>query len=106
MEIKGFTHKTKEGKWFLTDQPVLKSCCHIEPKEDEVIFLEVDEPLYEKRLYKFEGIISHDGTKRIFHGKKEESAFMGSDLLVVFSTFAIFIALLTLKHKIQRRWEN
>lgn len=69
-EVKGFVHQDQEGRYFLTDSPVLKSCCKAKPKEGEALYIETDDLLEVKRLYTFEGTLGVDG---IFHGKKLES---------------------------------
>jgi hypothetical protein len=66
-EIKGIVHKNGD-EWFITDSPVLKSCCQARPREDEVVYLQNIKDLKEKRLYTFAGVIQQIGDRKVFSG--------------------------------------
>ena len=90
-EFSGFTHKSEEGDWFLTDQPNLQSCCQAAPNESQVLFLSTRDPLDEKRLYKFEGSVRLEGSRKILEGVKLKVKSIG--FLHLFTLLGIVLIL-------------
>lgn len=90
--MRGFTHKSAEGEWFLTDQPTLKSCCQSSPSMSEVVFLITDDPIEEKRLYTFEGTVVHEGGKTTLVGKKVDVGEKPFTMIIAVGALALLIS--------------
>jgi hypothetical protein len=100
-EIVGFAHQDSKGAWFLTDSPVLKSCCQAAPDADEVVFINKAEGLQEKSFYHFEGSVKKNQEIKEFFGKKVSGGEKGFVHLL-----GIFIGAAILSYLFAKRWKK